>query len=77
MGSEFMTVLVDGEVEDVSLLSTGAPVRFKRGPEGRLTFIELPDQPPDNPVTIFKVRFKTPPRHMPLEKNGHWLDSDL
>ena len=77
MGSEFMTVLVDGEVEDISLLSTGAPVRFKRGPEGRLTFIDLPNKPPDNPATIFKVRFARPPRHMPLEKNGHWLRSDL
>ena len=76
-GPEFFTVLVDGEVEKVTLLKTGEPVRFKRGPSGRLTFTGLPAEPPDPLCTVFRVTFAEPPRHMPLKTDGSWLDSPM
>lgn len=77
MGPEFMTVLVDGEVRDVTLMATGRTVQFKRGPEGRLVFTGLPVLPPDELCTVFRVRFAAPPKHMPVLSDGSWMQSSL
>lgn len=76
-GPEFFTVLIDGEVEEVTLLKTGKPVQFERGPSGRLTFTDLPPDPPDPLSTIFRVVFTHPPKHMPPKTDGSWLNSPL
>ena len=77
MGTTFMTVLVDGEVERVTLLATGAPVRFTRGPYGRLTFVDLPALPPDPLATVFRVEFRSPPALLQVPADGRWLQSTL
>jgi alpha-L-fucosidase len=77
MGMEFMTVLVDGEVKRVTLLTTGEEVKWKRGPYGRLTFIDLPAIPPDPLTTIFRVEFAAPPQLMRPASDGEWLESPL
>ncbi len=77
MGTEFMTVRVDGEVTGVSLLATGEPVEWTRGPYGRLTFTGLPDVPPDLLATLFRVEFREPPALLAVPNDGSWLASTL
>ncbi|MHB9131327.1 MAG: alpha-L-fucosidase [Armatimonadota bacterium] len=77
MGSEFMTVLVDGEVSRVCLLTTGEEVQFTRGPHGRLTFVNLPPTSPDPLTTIFRVEFAEPPKLLSVPNDGSWLESTM
>jgi alpha-L-fucosidase len=75
MGDEFFTVLIDGRVEEVTLMPTGEPVAFTQGAWGRLTFTGLPATPPDPLCTLFKVRFAAPPALLAPSADGSWLVS--
>jgi alpha-L-fucosidase len=77
MGPEFFTVLVNGHVEEVTLVKTGAPVTFTQGHWGRLTFTGLPAAAPDPLCTLFRVRFAEPPSLLNPASDGSWLESSL
>lgn len=77
MGTEFMTVLVDGKVSRATLLTTGEDVNVKQDAKGRLTFVDLPTTPPDPLTTIFRVEFAAPPRLIKPVNDGSWLESPL
>lgn len=79
-GREFVTVLVDGKVRQVTLSPGGDPVHFRQEKHGRLIMDRLPRRPPDPLVTIFRVEFEAPPKAMPLPPGMEWpdrLDSTL
>lgn len=77
MGREFFTVLVDGQVEEVTLVASGERVAFTQGHFGRLTLSGLPEQAPDPMCTMFRVRFAAPPRVMAPTRDGAWMNSPL
>jgi alpha-L-fucosidase len=76
-GSEFCTVRIDGEVESITMLATGEDVQFRRESWGRLVLENLPVNPPDKHITMFKMKFKNIPKITDLIPKGELIESEL
>ena len=72
-GTELGVPLVDGELEEATLLSTGEKVDFEWRSNHRLTFTGLPEQPPHKACNVFKLKFKRPVEQYVPKDLSAWL----
>jgi alpha-L-fucosidase len=76
-GPEFSIPMVQPAPRAATLLTTGKPAPFHYDTAtGKISFHDLPSDPPDPHVTVLKLSFDAPPERTVPDDKAAWLQAD-